>query len=30
VNALKPSSCDQANYWVYFENSRVVGWTQGR
>jgi hypothetical protein len=25
---LKPSSCERANYWIYFENGRVVGWTK--
>ena len=21
------SSCDNANYWVYFEDGRLIGWT---
>jgi hypothetical protein len=23
----KASDCDRANYWIYFENDRLVGWT---
>ena len=23
----KASDCEQANYWIYFENDRLVGWT---
>jgi len=26
----KPSSCDRANYWIYFEKDRLVGWTPPR
>jgi hypothetical protein len=23
----KASDCERANYWIYFENDRLVGWT---
>ena len=26
----KAAPCDQANYWVYYEKQRLVGWTPPR
>ena len=23
----KTSDCERANYWIYFENDRLIGWT---